>query len=104
MGRIRMRQIADASAQSLLPFIEESIAPGSVVCTDGWLGYAPLKGKPCLHEILPLRGRKKAASELLPRVHRVVSLRKRCLLGTHQGSTSRKHVDYYLGGFTFRFN
>jgi hypothetical protein len=42
MGRIRMRQIADASAESLLPFVEESIAPESVVRTDSWRGYAPL--------------------------------------------------------------
>ncbi len=43
-------------------------------------------------------------SELLPRVHRVISLLKRSLLGTHQGAVSRKHLDYYLDEFTFRFN
>jgi hypothetical protein len=36
IGRIRMRRMADASAQSLMPFVEESIQPGSVVHTDGW--------------------------------------------------------------------
>ena len=43
-------------------------------------------------------------SEMLPRVHRVVSLLKRWLLGTHQGAVSRAHLDYYLDEFTFRFN
>src|SRR5208283_307135 len=43
-------------------------------------------------------------SELLPRVHRVVSLLKRWLLGTHQGAVSFEHLDYYLDEFTFRFN
>ncbi len=43
-------------------------------------------------------------SELLPRVHRVVSLLKRWLLGTHQGAVSRVHLDYYLDEYTFRFN
>ncbi len=104
IGRIRMRQIVDASAESLLPFVEESITPGSVVRTDGWLGYAPLRTTGYLHEIISLRGRKKPASELLPRVHRVVSLLKRWLMGTHQGSASHKHLDYYLDEFTFRFN
>ena len=37
-------------------------------------------------------------------MHRVVSLLKRCLLGTHQGAVSRVHLDYYLDEFTFRFN
>src|SRR5664280_1581508 len=31
IGRIRMRRIADASAESLLPFVEESVEPGHVV-------------------------------------------------------------------------
>jgi hypothetical protein len=41
---------------------------------------------------------------LLPRVHRVISLLKRWLLGTHHGAISFEHLDYYLDEFTFRFN
>ncbi len=41
---------------------------------------------------------------LLPRVHQVVSLLKRWLLGTHQGAVGHAHLDYYLDEFTFRFN
>jgi hypothetical protein len=40
----------------------------------------------------------------MPRVHRVVSLLKRWLLGTHQGAISAEQLDYYLDEFTFRFN
>jgi hypothetical protein len=46
----------------------------------------------------------KTASVLLPRVHRVASLFKRWLLGTHQGTLSREQLDSYLDEFTFRFN
>lgn len=102
IGRIRMRQIPDASGDSLLPFVQEAIEPGSVVHTDGWLGYQGLAAKGFVHEITLIKGGD--ASELLPRVHRVVSLLKRWLLGTHQGAVSRKHLDYYLDEFTFRFN
>jgi transposase-like protein len=38
-GRVRMRHIPDASGESLLPFVHEVVAPGSVVRTDGWSGY-----------------------------------------------------------------
>lgn len=38
-GRIRLCRIADASAGSLIPAVEENIKPGSVVRTDGWKGY-----------------------------------------------------------------
>ena len=45
-----------------------------------------------------------ASRDLLPRVHRVVGLLKRWLLGTHQGGVRAEHLDYYLDDFTFRFN
>jgi len=104
MGRVRMRRIPDASADSLTPFVEESVERGSVVHTDGWLGYDRLNSKGYVHQISFLRGNKKTPSELLPRVHLVVSLLKRWLVGTHQGAVSHGHLDYYLDEFAFRFN
>lgn len=104
IGRIRMRRIADASAASLHAFIGDSIEPGSTVHTDGWQGYAGLEGKGYDHEVSKVRGRRKEASRLLPRVHRVASLLKRWLLGTHQGAVAPQHLPYYLDEFTFRFN
>ena len=104
IGRIRMRRIPDASAESLMPFIEGSVEPGSVVHTDGWLGYQPLNGKGYRHKITFLKGNRKTVSELMPRVHLAVALLKRWLLGTHQGGVSTEHLDAYLDEFTFRFN
>jgi len=43
-------------------------------------------------------------STVLPRVHRVVSLLKRWLIRTHQGTVNHEHLDYYLDEFTFRLN
>jgi hypothetical protein len=40
----------------------------------------------------------------MPGVHRVASLSKRWLLGTHQGSVEADHLDQYLNEFVFRFN
>lgn len=80
------------------------IAVGSVIHTDGWLGYLPVEHSGYPHRVTFLKGRKESASELLPRVHLVASLLKRWLLGTHQGAISREHLDYYLDEFTFRFN
>ena len=104
IGRIRIRHISDASAESLHPFVQESIASGSVVHTDGWRGYSGLNAKGYRHEVTILKGKKESAAELLPRVHRIMSLLKRWLMGTHQGAVSGKHLDYYLDEFTFRFN
>jgi transposase-like protein len=104
IGRIRMRQILDASADSLLPFVQDSVARGSTVHTDGWAAYLQLAAKGYEHDVTIVKRKKKTASELLPRVHRVISLLKRWLMGTHQGAVSQKHLDYYLDEFTFRFN
>ena len=92
---------ACASAASLVPFAPESIEPGSTVHTDGWLGYEPLTKKGYQHRIVFLSGRRKQASELLPRAPKAISLLKRWLLGTRPGAISRKHLDDYRDEFVF---
>ena len=84
--------------------IEASVDPGSTIHTDGWQGYAGIDKKGYGHEISLIRGRPKEANKLLPHVHRVASLLKRWLLGTHQGAVEPQHLPYYLDEFTFRFN
>jgi len=104
IGRVRLRRIEDASSESLLPFIKDSVKLGSNVKTDGWPGYDGTAKLGYAHKVLIIGKRRQNASELLPGVHRVVSLLKRWLMGTHQGAVSHAHLDYYLDEFTFRFN
>lgn len=104
IGRIRFRQIPNRSAPTLNRFLLESVTPGSVIRTDGWKGYRKVGSIGFEHEATVLKGRKEEVSERLPRVHLVISLLKRWLMGTHQGAVSHKHLDYYLDEFTFRFN
>ena len=40
IGRIRMRQIVDASAASLVPFVQDSVEPGSVIHTGRLAGIS----------------------------------------------------------------
>ena len=102
IGRIRMRRIEDLTRKTLHGFIAQSIEPGSVVVTDGLSAYGRLKSY--RHEPIVIGGSGQTASELLWRVHRVVSLLKRWLLGTHQGAISQEHLNDYLDEYTFRFN
>jgi len=105
IGRIRMARIADASACSLEGFVAQAVVAGSAVHTDGWDGYNGLPALSYRHEATVLRGQgKEAATQMMPRVHRVAALLKRWLLGTHQGAVRANHLDYYLDEFTFRFN
>lgn len=105
-GRVRMRRVLDASATSLHAFVKDSVEPGSAVETDGWRGYDGLSSlgydhRPGKQGRLDVPG---AEEDLLPYAHRVISLLKRWLLGTHQGAISADHLDYYLDEFAFRFN
>jgi len=104
MGRIRLHRLADASAESIEPFIQDAVAPGATIITDGFTTYPGLVRHGYRHQPRVVSGSGRTASSLLPRVHRVAALLKRWLLGVHQGGTSRRHLDAYLDEFTFRFN
>jgi len=103
-GRIRLAQVPDVSAESLLPFIDEAIEPGATVHTDGWQAYWNLPERGYEHERTVMRQQPDPAHVVMPGVHRVASLLQRWLLGTHQGSVSVEHLDAYLNEYTFRFN
>ena len=102
IGRIRLRRVPDASAKSLEDAIREGVEPGSAVRTDGWKGYNGLDRIGYLHDVV--REEADVGDSLLPRCHRVASLLKRWMMGTHQGAISPEHLDYYLDEYTFRFN
>jgi len=106
-GRCRMRPLADASAASLHPFVTDFVEPGATVTTDGWKGYSGLENLGYIHRPRSQRADRASggdSGDLLPAVHRVASLAKRWLLGTHQGSVDGSHLASYLDEFAFRFN
>jgi transposase-like protein len=106
-GRCRMAIIADGSAESLHPFVTANVEPGSTVITDGWQGYRGIDKLGYKHEPRSQRAARARGEDiglLLPGVHRVASLAKRWLLGTHQGAVDNAHLDGYLNEFVFRFN
>jgi hypothetical protein len=103
-GRARLRRVRDCSAASLVPFVCDVVAPGSVVLTDGWRGYNPLPRQGYTRKATVISAAGDPAHVSMPAVHRVASLLKRWLLGTHQGAVQPGHLDYYLDEFTFRFN
>lgn len=100
-GRCRLELVGDVGAVTLGRFMVDNIVEGSTVITDGWQGYRSAT-KGYTHQRVVVTGAD--ASALLPGVHRVASLLKRWLLGTHQGGIATTHLQDYLDEFTFRFN
>ena len=103
-GRVRMRHIPNASGDELVPFVCAVVTPGAIVQTDGWGGYNELQQNGYVHQKKVLSSSDDPAHVSMPGVHRIASLLKRWILGTHQGSVSVEHLQSYLEEFTFRFN
>ena len=102
IGRIRLRRIPDAGAESLRPAVQETVEPFSIVRTDGWSSYERLAFMAYKHIIA--RQSADVGENLLPLVNRVAALLNRWLQGTHQGAARASHLGYYLDEFTFKFN
>lgn len=103
-GRIRLRRVPAASETYLLPFVCGAVEPGARVHTDGSPAYRSLSKHGYVHHPRVHLGSDDPAHVSMPGVHRVASLLKRWLLGTHQGAVQPAQLDYYLDEFTFRFN
>lgn len=84
--------------------------PGSVLICDDWGSYGPAlaeltaRGLHYTAKTTTLSKTTTKAHLIHPHVHRVASLLKRWLLGTHQGAVTDAHLDAYLDEFVFRFN
>jgi transposase-like protein len=95
-GRMRLAKIPDASCENLNEFIENNIEKSSIVVTDGWRGYNNVTKNGYTHEIQNSLI-KDEDEEILPNVHRIASLLKRWLLGTHQSYLNKnKYIRYFL--------
>ncbi|MFP5206662.1 MAG: IS1595 family transposase [Acidobacteriota bacterium] len=101
IGRVRLQTVPDLTRASSHGFIAASVEPGSTVRTDGFKSYLGLEGYTHLRHV---QSEQPEDEHVLPRVHRVIGLLKRRLLGTHQGAVSIDYLDDYLNEFTFRFN
>ncbi len=103
-GRVRMQRIANASKDVLTDFVLDHVERRSEVRTDGWVGYNGIGEHRFRHVVTNVAASGDPAHVVMPEVHRVASLLKRWLLGTHQGAVAHEQLDFYLDEFTFRFN
>lgn len=103
LGRVRLKHIPNASGETLKKAIKEMVEPGSTIKTDGWKSYKGLDKDGYEHEMLS-HTEMEPGEDPTPKVHRIASLLKRWLMGTHQGGQQVSHLKYYLDEYTFRFN
>lgn len=102
-GRVRMAIIPNASYKSIQRFVKDNIKAGSHLQTDGWKSYIKLEQDGYDHTVIS-KETAENKDNLTPNVHRIASLLKRWLLGTHQNFVKKSHLEYYLDEFVFRHN
>lgn len=102
-GRVRLAKISDASSISLNKFIEDNIEKQSIIITNEWLSYNELGNIGYIHK-KQKASTKNEDEEVLPNVHRIASLLRRWLLGTHQSYLNKNKLEYYLDEYVFRYN
>lgn len=103
-GRIRLQRVRNDAEECVVPFVQASIELGTQVRTDGSAAYRSLSKLGYDHQRNVMLGSEVPAHLSMAGVHRVASLVKRWILGTHHGSVQPEHLDAYLDEFVFRFN
>ncbi|MEK7423344.1 MAG: IS1595 family transposase [Actinomycetota bacterium] len=103
VGRVRLRVVRDASANSLAGFVETEVERGAIVHTDGWDGYRRLARSGYDHRRV-VQGKGRTAKPIMLHLHRVFSNLKAWLQGTHHGRIEPQYLQAYLNEYTFRFN
>jgi len=102
-GSVRLAKIPDASSKSLNGFIESNVKKASTIITDEWPCYNKLESMGYTHKTQKATA-KDEDEEVLPNVHRIASLLKRSLFGTHQSYVNKNKLGYYLDEYVFRYN
>ena len=96
---MRMQRIPGAGKDMLTDFVLDHVERGAEVRTDAWGGYNGVGQHRFRHVVTNVSASGDPAHVAMPQVHRVASLLKRWLLGTHQGAVGHDQLDYYLDEF-----
>ncbi len=105
-GRARMAVIPNFRGETLVAFLRQNVAPGSVVYTDALASFAGLEEAGYRHvsRSQPSRAElHRGAKSSVPLSDRAIGNLKQWLLGTHHG-VGRNRFQAYLDEFVFRHN
>jgi hypothetical protein len=103
-GRVRMQPLASAADANLVRFVAWAVEPGTTVVPDSLRNPAALARLGCRPAGAHRAVVADAGSRSLAHLGMVERRLADWLLRTHQGSTGRDLLDWYLDEFTFRFN
>ena len=100
----RMEVVEDVESDAIRSVLEEHVAPGQTVRSDGFPAYNVVKDIGLTHDkqiVYPKHGAPRY--DVLKWVNILVSNAKAFILGTYHG-VQKKHLQRYLDEFCYRFN
>jgi transposase-like protein len=98
-GRIRLEPIRTNGRESLHPFVLRNTNPHTTIFTIGNQAYQGIPDRKHASKVVG----KLPAHLWFKRIHRVLSLMKRWMMGVYHG-VRRRHLNIYLQEFVFRWN
>jgi transposase-like protein len=105
-GRVRMAVIPDFKSVTLNAFVEQNVAPGAAIYTDGLKSFTSFDQLGFRHipRSQPLQSDlRKGSKSVVPLADRAIGNLQQWLIGTYHG-VSREQLQVYLDEFVFRHN
>ncbi len=104
-GSVKAKIIPNTKAESLVPFVKETVEPYSVVHTDEWRPYRHIQNHRYHHETSN-HGRKQwvVDDSHTNTIEGFWSLLKGGLRGVYKGRATRKYLQNYINEYAFRYN
>ena len=105
-NRIRMAVIPDVKHTTMLAFVQQHVAPGSTIYTDGLKSYGRVRAAGVTHVPRPQPTKtalRSGAPSVVPLADRAIGNLQQWLTGTYHG-VSKPQLQVYLDEFVFRHN
>lgn len=105
-GRVRMTVIPDFKSVTLNAFVQQNVAPGAAIYTDGLKSFTGFEQLGFRHfpRTQPLQSDlRKGLKSVVPLADRAIGNLQQWLIGTYHG-VSREQLQVYLDEFVFRHN
>lgn len=105
-GRVRMSVVPNMKKATILAFVNEHVARGSTIYTDGLKSFEGLQAAQTKHVRLVQPSEtelRRGVPSVVPLADRAIGNLQQWLIGTHHG-VSKRQLQVYLDEFVFRHN
>ena len=102
--RAKLTPVATFSSEAITQWAMSSLAPGSIVYSDGLACFRAVAAAGCTHEPVINGGRKPKELPEFQWINTVLGNLKTSLSGSYHGFGFQKYASRYLGAFAYRLN